>query len=112
MTDSKPVTQFFRTEMILLALWNACFFVLHFKITIVHIPGKMNTSAAFLSSLEAGPNEKIFSELAKVFLYNLLKSISNRQKKHKKTKSFFHTNDAELLFEEKVWQSKKERLHK
>ena len=60
MTDSKSVTRLFRTKLIPPPLWNACNFVLQFKFTIAHIPGKMNTTAGFLSRLETDPNEKIF----------------------------------------------------
>ena len=35
-TDSKPVTRFFRTKMIPPPLWNACHFVLQFNFTIAH----------------------------------------------------------------------------
>ena len=58
MTDSKSVTRFFQTKMIPPPLWNACDFVLQFNFTIAHIPGKMNTTADFLSRLEMDPNEK------------------------------------------------------
>ena len=59
MTDSKSVTRFFQTKMIPPPLWNSCDFVLQFKFTIAHIPGKMNTATDYLSSLEMDPNEKI-----------------------------------------------------
>ena len=60
MTDSKPVIRFFQTKMIPPPLWNACDFVLQFNFTIAHNPGKMNTTADFLSRLEIDPSEKIF----------------------------------------------------
>ena len=47
MRDSKLVTRFFPTKMIPQPLWNACHFLLQFKFTIAHIPGKMNTAADF-----------------------------------------------------------------
>ena len=47
MTDSKSVTRFFQTKMIPPPLWNACDFVLQFKFSIAHIPGKTNTAADF-----------------------------------------------------------------
>ena len=59
MTDNKSVTRFFQTKMITPPLWNACDFVLQFNFTMAHIPGKMNTAADFLSSLEMDPNEKV-----------------------------------------------------
>ena len=63
MTDSKSVTRFFQTKMILPTLWNGCDFVLQFNFTIAHIPGKMNTAADFLSRLEMDPNEKIILKI-------------------------------------------------
>ena len=59
MTDSKSVTRFSQTKMILPPLWNACDFVLQFNFTIAHIPRKTNTAADFLSRLEMDPNEKL-----------------------------------------------------
>ena len=58
MTDSKSVTRFLQTKVIPPHLWNACDFVPQFKFTFAHIPGKMNTAAAFLSRLERDPNDK------------------------------------------------------
>ena len=63
MTDSKTVTKFFQTKMIPPPLWNALDFVLQFNVTIEHIPGKKNTAAHFISSLEKDPNEKIFLKI-------------------------------------------------
>ena len=59
MTDSKSVTRFFQTKMIPPPLWNAFDFVLQYKFTIAHIPGKMHTAADFLFWLEMDLNEKI-----------------------------------------------------
>ena len=58
MTDSKSVTRFFQTKMILPPLSSACDFVLQFNITIAHIPGKMNNAAGFFSRSEMDANEK------------------------------------------------------
>ena len=63
MTDSKSVTRFFQTKMIPPPLWNACDFVLQFNFTIAHIPGKMSTTADFLSRLVMDPNEKIILKI-------------------------------------------------
>ena len=59
MTDSKSVIRFFQTKMIPPPLLNACDFVWQLNFTIANIPGKNNTAADFLSSLEIDPNEKI-----------------------------------------------------
>ena len=58
MTDSKAVTRFFQTKVILPPLWNACDFVLQFNFTLAHTPGKMNIAGDFLSRLETNPNKR------------------------------------------------------
>ena len=58
-TDNKSVTRFFQTKTIPPALWNACDYVLQFNFEIVHVSGKINTAADFLSRLEINPHEKL-----------------------------------------------------
>ena len=48
-TDSRPVTRFFHTEIITRALWNACVDVLKFNYYIAHVAAAMNTVENFLS---------------------------------------------------------------
>ena len=55
MTDSKSVTRFFQTKMILPPLWNTRNYVLQFNFTIAHIAGKMNAAAHFFISFRIGP---------------------------------------------------------
>ena len=59
LTDNKSVTRSFRTKAIPPALWNACDYVLQFKLKIAHIAGSVNTTADFLSRLELTVTEKI-----------------------------------------------------
>ena len=59
LTDNKSITRFFQTKIIPPPLWNACDFVIQFKFTIAHIPGKNNTAADYLSRMEMDPTEKL-----------------------------------------------------
>ena len=58
-TDNKSVTRFFQTKTIPPALWNECDYVLQFNFEIVHVSGKINTAADFLSRLGINPHEKL-----------------------------------------------------
>ena len=59
LTDNKSVTRFFQTNIIPPTLWNARDYVIQFKLTVAHIPGKNNTAADYLSRLENTPKEKL-----------------------------------------------------
>ena len=55
LTDNKSVTRFFQTKIIPPTLWNARDYVIQF----IHIPGRNNTAADYLSRLEISPKEKL-----------------------------------------------------
>ena len=59
LTDNKSLTHFFQTKAILPALWNACDYVLQFKLKMAHYGGSVKTAAGFLSRLELKVTEKI-----------------------------------------------------
>ena len=59
LTDNKSVTRFFQTKALPPSLWNACDYVLQFKIKIAHIAGSVNTAADFFSRLELRVTENI-----------------------------------------------------
>ena len=59
LTDNRSVTRFFQTKTTPPALWNACDYVLQYKVRIMHVAGSQNTAADFLSRLELTPKEKV-----------------------------------------------------
>ena len=63
LNDNKAVTQFFQTEVLRPALWNACDYVIQFNFVIAHIPGTQNTATDYLSRLEADPEEKLVMKI-------------------------------------------------
>ena len=108
MTDSKSVTRFFQTKMILPTLWNASDFVLQFNITIAHIPEKMNTAADFLSRLEMDPNEKIIliirEDIPSKPIEVNIESTDIAQEKQ----VFFDPTDQQETTEKELWKLKEE----
>ena len=108
MTDSESVPVFFQTKMIPPPLWKACDFALQFDFTNVHIPGKLNTAADFLSRLEVDPNEKIILKIredipTKPIEVNI-ESIGIAQEEP----VFFDTTDQQEATEKEIWQPKEE----
>ena len=57
LTDIRSVPRFFQTKTTSPALWNACDYVLQFKIRTMHVAGSQNTAAGFLSRLELTPKK-------------------------------------------------------
>ena len=55
LTDNRSLTQFFQAKSIPPSLWNFLDRVLCFNIVIVHIPGKANYAADFLSRMRTDP---------------------------------------------------------
>ena len=108
MTDSKSVTRFFRTKMIPPPLSNACDFVLQFNFTIVHIPGKMNTAADFLSRLEVDPNEKIVLKIREDIPTKPIEVIIESTGIAQKEPVLFDTTDQQQTTEKKLWTRKEE----
>ena len=108
MADSKSVTRFFQTKMVPPPLWNACDFVLQFKFTIAHIPGKMNTAADFLSRLEMDPNDKrIFKIREDIPTTPIEVNIESTGTAQEETVSFDPTNQLETT-EKELWKRKEE----
>ena len=108
MTDSKSVSRFFQTKMIPPPLCNACDFVLQFKFTIAHIPGKMNTGADFLSRLEMDPNEKILLKIREDIATKPMEvNIESTGIAQEETVFFDPTNQQETT-EKELWKRKEE----
>ena len=63
LTDNRSVTRFFQTKTSPLALWNACEYVLLFKLRIISVAGSQNTAADFFSRLELTPKEQVQPKL-------------------------------------------------
>ena len=108
MTESKSVTRFFQTKMILPPLWNACDFVLQFNFTIAHNPGKLNTAADFLSRLEMDPNEKIILKIREDIPTTPIEvNIESTGIAQDETVFFDPTNQLETT-EKELWKRKEE----
>ena len=107
MTVSKSVTRFFQTKMIPPPLWNACNFVLKLNFTIVHIPGKMNTAADFLSLLELDPTEKIFLKIREDLPTEPIEVNIECTGIAQEEPVFFDTADQEETTEKELWNVKK-----
>ena len=108
MTDSKSVTRFFQTKMILPPLWNPCDFVLQFNFTIAHIPGKMNTVASFLSRFEMDPNEKIISNIREDTPTTPVEVNFESTGIAQKETVFFDPTDQLEAMEKELWKRKEE----
>ena len=108
MTDSKSVTRFFQTKLIPPTLWNACDFVLQFKFTIAHIPGKMNTAADFLSRLEMDPNEKIVFKIREDIPTKPIEVNTETTGIAQEKPVFFDPTDQPETTEQELWMRKKE----
>ena len=65
LTDNKSVARFYQTKAIPPALWNACDYVLQFKLITAHIAGSVNTAADFLFRLEFKVTEKVRLKMRK-----------------------------------------------
>ena len=108
MTDSKSVTRFFQTKMIPPPLWNVCDFVLKFKFTIAHIPGKMNTAADFLSRLEMDPNEKVILKIREDIRTKPIEVNIESTSIAQEEPVFFDPTDHQNTAEKELWKSKEE----
>ena len=108
MTDSKSVTRFFQTKMILPPLWNACDFVLQFNFTIAHIPGKKNNAADFLSRLEMNPNEKTILKIREDIPTQPIKVNIESTGIAKEETVFFDPTDQQETTEKDLWKRKDE----
>ena len=108
MTDSKSVTRFFQTKMIPPPLWKASDFVLQFKFTIAHIPGKMNTAADFLSRLAMDANEKIILKITEdIPTKQIIVNIESTGIAQEET-VFFDPTDQQETTEKELWKRKEE----
>ena len=108
MTDSKSVTRFFQTKMILPPLWNACDFVLQFNFTIAYIPGKMNTTADFLSRLETDPNEKIILKIREDIPTKQIEVNIESTGIAREEQNFHDPTDKQETTEKELWTQKEE----
>ena len=108
MTDSRSVTRFFQTKMILPPLWNACDFVQQFNFTIAHIPGKMNNAADFSSHLEMDPNEKIILKIIEDIPTKPIEVNFESTGIAQKEQVFVDTTDKEQATEKDFWKRKEE----
>ena len=108
MTDSKSVTRFLQTKMILPPLWNACDFVLQFNFTIAHIPGKMNTAADFSSRLEMDPNEKIILKIREDIPTKPIEVNIESTGIAQEEPVFSEPTDQQETTEKELWQRKQE----
>ena len=106
MTDSKYVTRFFQTKMIPPPLWNACDFVLQFNFTIAHIPGRINTTADFLSRLELDPNEKIFFKIREDIPTKPIEVNIESTGIAEEETVFFDPTDQQETTEKELWERK------
>ena len=106
LTDNKSVTRFFQTKIIQPTLWNACDYVMQFNFTIVHIPGKNNTAADYLSRLEISPKEKLILRIREdisttpIELNVQLAGVTEEEQ-------IFYTDDDEKT-EEQIWKRKQD----
>ena len=108
MTDSKSVTRFFQTKMILPPLWNACDFVLKFNFTIAHNPGKKNTAADFLSRLEIDPNEKLILKIREDIPTKPIEVNIESTGIAQEETAFFDPTDQQETTEKELWTRKEE----
>ena len=108
MTDSKSVARFFQTKMISPPLWNACDFVLQFKFTIAHIPGKKNTASDFLSRLEIDPNEKIILKIREDIPTKPIEVNIEFTGIAQEEPVFFDPTNQQETTEKELWQRKEE----
>ena len=89
-------------------LWNACDFVLQFDFTIAHIPGKMNTSADFLSRLEMDPNEKIILKIREDIPTKAIEVNIESTGIAQEEPVFFDPADPQENTEKELWKRKEE----
>ena len=108
MTDSKSVTRFFQTKMILQHLWNACDFVLQFNFTIAHIPGKMNSAADFLFRLKMDPNVKTISNIREDIPTKTIEVNIESTGAAQEGTVFFDPTDQLETTEKELWKRKEE----
>ena len=102
-TDSKSVTSFFQTKMILQPIWNACVFVLQFIYTLAHIPEKMNFAAYFLSRSELDPNEKIIFKIREDIPTKPTEVNIESKVLAQEERVFFDTTDQQETSEKEFW---------
>ena len=91
-------------------LWNACDFVLQFIFTIAHVPGKMNSTADFLSCLEVDPNEKLILKIQEDVPTQTIEVNIQSTGLTQDDQVFYHRVHAELPSEEQLWQRKQKTL--
>ena len=89
-------------------LWNACDFVLQFTFTIVHIPGKMNTAADFLSRLEIDPYEKTILKIRKDIPTKSIEVNIESTRIAQENTVFSVTTDQQETTEKQLWKRKEE----
>ena len=105
LTDNKSVTRFFQTKIIPPALWNACDFVLQFRFTIAHVPGKMNTAADFLSRLDLHPKDKVHLTIRDDITTTPIQ-VNIQSSDVAEEEQFFFTPDDDTETEEQIWERK------
>ena len=105
LTDNKSVTRFFQTKIIPPALWNACDFVLQFRFTIAHVPGKMNTAADFLSRLDLHPKEKVHLTIRDDITTTPIQ-VNIQSSDVAEEEQFFFMPDDDTETEEQIWERK------
>ena len=106
LTDNKLVTRFFQTKIIPPPLWNACDFVIQFNFTIVHIPGKNNTAADYLSRMEMDPTEKLVLKIRADVETQPIEVNVQSAGVSEEEQIFFTEEDNET--EEQIWERKRQ----
>ena len=106
LTDNKSVTRFLQTKIIPPPLWNACDFVIQFNFTIVHIPGKNNTAADYLSRVEMDPTEKLVLKIRADVETQPIEVNVQSAGVSEEEQVFFTEEDNET--EEQIWERKRQ----
>ena len=86
------MTRFFQTKFVLLALWNACDYVIQFNFVIEQIPGAQNTAADYLSRLEADPKDKLVMKIRE-YVQTLPTEINVQSAGVSQEEQIFYRND-------------------
>ena len=108
LTDNKSVTRFFQTKAIPPSLWNACDFLLQFKLKIAHIAGSVSTAAGFLSKLELKVMEKIHLKIREDVQTIKVSTSSS----HDEEQFFLTQTDSQEETEEQILQRKEQSRKK
>ena len=107
LTDNNSVTRFLQTKAIPPSLWNACDYVLQFKIKIAHIAGSVNTAADFTSRLELKVMEKIHLKIREDVQTTPIEVSTSSSDVADEQKFFFTQTDNQDETEEQILQRKK-----